>query len=562
MGTPSGDTAIASNRFQNSGALLFAGTGDVRITAGSTSYYAGASDGGNVFVSNVNGLYFEISGINTTGYSNLVLSFGHYKNTNAGNNELVVEVSADGITYNPLSYSRPAGSGTATWMLVTPSGTIPAATNLRIRFRQTSTSTQFRIDDVKLTGVAATPSISATDPLSAVSTVYGTASTNPTSFTLSGSNLVAGITVTPPGGFEVSATNTNGFAGKGNSILVGSNGTVASTSVFVRLAADTDVGTYSSNIVCSSVGATTASVPALASTVSPKSILVTAESLRKTYGSIDPELTYTSSVVAPFSGSLVRDPGEGVGFYRIRKGDLTAGVNYSISFSESDFEIVRNNLYVTATDITKSFGQTLTLGAGQTGFTTSGLQNNETIGSVTLTASGGTGSLERGGPYILTPSGATGGTFSSQNYNLFYNSGLMSVAPPTLEEWMSIGYPQLSNADRAPGADPDGDGISNLMEYYVGSDPTLPAGSSSSLVKITNRPNNTFSMTYQRAKGVTNVSSTVQATADLSNSSSWGTNGVQETVVDKGSSYDEVTATVTNGPGATKMFMRLKVSQP
>jgi hypothetical protein len=100
------------------------------------------------------------------------------------------------------------------------------------------------------------------------------------------------------------------------------------------------------------------------------------------------------------------------------------------------------------------------------------------------------------------------------------------------------------------------------MEYFVGSDPTLPAGSSSSLVKITNGPSNTFSMTYQRAKGVTNVSSAVQATADLSNSSSWGTNGVQETVADKGSSYEEVTATVTNAPGATKMFMRLKVSQP
>ena len=68
-------------------------------------------------------------------------------------------------------------------------------------------------------------------------------------------------------------------------------------------------------------------------------------------------------------------------------------------------------------------------------------------------------------------------------------------------------------------------------------------------------------MTYQRAKGATNVSSAVQATMDLSNSSSWGTNGVQETVVDKGT-YEEVTGTVTNTPGATKMFMRLKVSQP
>ena len=71
--------------------------------------------------------------------------------------------------------------------------------------------------------------------------------------------------------------------------------------------------------------------------------------------------------------------------------------------------------------------------------------------------------------------------------------------------------------------------------------------------------NNTVSFTYRRAKGVTGVSAEVQATGDLS--SSWGTNGVQETVVDKGT-YEEVTATVTNAPGETKKFMRLRVTAP
>ena len=69
-----------------------------------------------------------------------------------------------------------------------------------------------------------------------------------------------------------------------------------------------------------------------------------------------------------------------------------------------------------------------------------------------------------------------------------------------------------------------------------------------------------ISLTYRRAKGVTGVSGVVQASGDLS-TTNWNTNGVQETVTDKGD-YEEVTATVTNPPGATKMFMRLKVSQP
>jgi hypothetical protein len=73
--------------------------------------------------------------------------------------------------------------------------------------------------------------------LLALNTVYGTASANPASFTVSGANLATGITVAPPAGFEVSATHTNNFAGGGSSIIVGSGSTVANTTVFVRLAA-------------------------------------------------------------------------------------------------------------------------------------------------------------------------------------------------------------------------------------------------------------------------------------------------------------------------------------
>ncbi|MFM8459693.1 MAG: hypothetical protein ACKOB0_12280, partial [Chthoniobacterales bacterium] len=73
---------------------------------------------------------------------------------------------------------------------------------------------------VESTNAAPSPSISAGGSLSAVNTVYGTASTNPTSFTLSGSNLAAGITVAPPVGFQLSATDPNNFAGEGNSIIV------------------------------------------------------------------------------------------------------------------------------------------------------------------------------------------------------------------------------------------------------------------------------------------------------------------------------------------------------
>ena len=202
MGAPSATTSIAANIFQNSGTLTFAGTGDVRNTTASSGY-SGASGNGNVLINNTANLFFEIGGINTANYSNLALSLGHFKSTTASSNELAIEVSSDGTNYSSLTYSRTSGSGTAVWALVTPTGTIPATSNLRIRFRQTSGTPQFRIDDVKLTGVSAapSPSIAIAGSLSAVNTVYGTTSTNLTSFTLSGTNLAAGITVAPPAKF-------------------------------------------------------------------------------------------------------------------------------------------------------------------------------------------------------------------------------------------------------------------------------------------------------------------------------------------------------------------------
>ena len=151
MGTPVTTTSIATNAFQNP-SLVFSGTADMRSTTPSSGY-TDASGGGNAFITTSNGTFLQISGINTSSFSSLALSLGHLKSTTAGNNELLISVSADGVNFTPLSYSRATGSGTATWLRVNPSGTIPSTNNLRIKFTQTSATTQFRIDDVKLTGI-------------------------------------------------------------------------------------------------------------------------------------------------------------------------------------------------------------------------------------------------------------------------------------------------------------------------------------------------------------------------------------------------------------------------
>jgi len=237
MGTPSGTVAIASHTFQNSPGYSYAGTADVRNTTPSTGY-TGASGGGNVFITTGTTVNFVIGNINTTGFSALTLSFGQYKSTTTGNNEVVVEVSTDGTTYTPLTYSRPTGSGTASWALVTASGAIPATGNLRIRFRQTSTVTQFRIDDIKLVGtISCTP---ATSPTTLASSFSATTFCTSAQIAFTGGNGAKRIAVVSTTNFANTPANGTAYAanaafgsgaqvGTGNYVVL--NGTASAITV-------------------------------------------------------------------------------------------------------------------------------------------------------------------------------------------------------------------------------------------------------------------------------------------------------------------------------------------
>jgi autotransporter-associated beta strand protein len=90
-------------------------------------------------------------------------------------------------------------------------------------------------------------------------------------------------------------------------------------------------------------------------------------------------------------------------------------------------------LNITANNQTKVYGQTLTFSSGSTAFSSTGLQNGETIGTVTLACSGGDATAPvSGSPYVITPSTATGGTLNPNNYTITYNTGNLTVTPAIL----------------------------------------------------------------------------------------------------------------------------------
>jgi len=129
----------------------------------------------------------------------------------------------------------------------------------------------------------------------------------------------------------------------------------------------------------------------------------------------------------------------------------TATVTYGSGLSAAGYLFAAGNavtvpvnkkaLSITADADTKTYGQTKTYGSGSTAFTSSGLANSETIGSVTITDtnSGGVATASVSGAYVLTPSAATGGTFNANNYTITYNTGNLTLSAKSLTVTASAG---------------------------------------------------------------------------------------------------------------------------
>jgi len=101
-------------------------------------------------------------------------------------------------------------------------------------------------------------------PLPARNTTYGTASAAAT-FTVSGTGITNGIQVTASSGFEVSQASGSGY---GPTTIVVGSGTIAATTIYVRLTATAGAATYSGgDLTCSSPNALPVNVTIASSSV-------------------------------------------------------------------------------------------------------------------------------------------------------------------------------------------------------------------------------------------------------------------------------------------------------
>jgi len=181
-------------------------------------------------------------------------------------------------------------------------------------------------------------------------------------------------------------------------------------------------------------------------TVSPAALTITADDQTKVYGQTftfaGTEFTSTGlqngetigSVTLTSSGSAATADVAGSP-YAIAASAPVGGTfdtaNYDITFVDGEMEVTRAALTITADDQTKVYGQTFTfLG---TEFTSTGLQNGETIGSVTLTSSGAAATAGvASSPYAIAASAPVGGTFDTANYDITFVDGEMEVTRAAL----------------------------------------------------------------------------------------------------------------------------------
>ena len=178
-------------------------------------------------------------------------------------------------------------------------------------------------------------------------------------------------------------------------------------------------------------------------TVNPATLTYMATAASQAYGSAN--TNFTGSVTGFVSGDTQASATTGtlafasttttaspVGSYAIIGSGLSAG-NYTFGQAGGNataLTITNAGLSITASPQSKTYGTALSLGTSA--FTASGLQNNETVGAVTLTASGspaGTAANAAAGLYTITPSFAMGGSGTESNYNITYYTGTLTVNP-------------------------------------------------------------------------------------------------------------------------------------
>ncbi len=155
-----------------------------------------------------------------------------------------------------------------------------------------------------------------------------------------------------------------------------------------------------------------------------RNITISAQGMQKFYGEADPELNYEISLNGlafndQITGSLARQPGEDANDYEILIGSIKINDNYIVQFESNTFKILKRQIEVIPTTLSKFYGEAET----NIAYTLNGTLVNGDVLSGNLFRERDTHPIEETGKYKIYC------TLANKNYNIIFNEWYFTILP-------------------------------------------------------------------------------------------------------------------------------------
>jgi subtilisin-like proprotein convertase family protein len=161
-----------------------------------------------------------------------------------------------------------------------------------------------------------------------------------------------------------------------------------------------------------------------------------------------------------------------------------------------------------------------------------------------------------------TPAIAGDFTITIERYNSLGETATQSFqlsvtvsSTTNFSDWVAT-FPSLTGNNATATADPDDDGLPNLLEYFMGLNATATDYTPQRAVMI----GSDLTLDYRRSKSQSGLTGAVEWTTSLSTNATWSSANVTDSLLNDQGAYENRRATVPVLSGESKKFLRLRIN--